>query len=499
MTTGLTTWFWLLSSQLLVGFLMATAISPFTGLQVIIVWLMEMTAVLTFLYWRQKSDSSFPLFPLLAAFHFLSYAPALFWNSWASPSIFDHGSILPESAMTQALTLGLCSLWTIGLGMTIPRFTSRLAGLPIDVIESNAGLHLVRVYAMIGCVLNVIGVPAYLLGEEARTLMIILCSQVPLVAFLFLWHRCLTRKTPAIDWAVALMFVATRVLDSVQTGVLGESAAILFLAGVTYVSVRRQIPWTMLAVTAVIVLFLQVGKGEFRAKYWAEGAAGTLAERFDYWTSSSWSKWGQWFSSGDSETLRELTSQTTSRTSVLTLSALVMAKTPEVVPFQRGVSYEYLLVTFIPRFVWADKPSANDANKFYQVEYGLTRPEDLRGVSIASGFESEAYMNFGWLGVFGISLLVGILFSVLKLHLFSTSNSDFLRAVGLSLLPSIVAIESQMAMYVGGLVQTILLTYILFLPVLRMRRSAASSGMLDIHSPIGGQGEQKTLCLGTNG
>jgi hypothetical protein len=56
-----------------------------------------------------------------------------------------------------------------------------------------------------------------------------------------------------------------------------------------------------------------------------------------------------------------------------------------------------MFITLIPRFIWPDKPSVNDANQYYQVAYGLTTEENLDGVSIAVGVMTEGFINFGWL------------------------------------------------------------------------------------------------------
>ena len=69
-----------------------------------------------------------------------------------------------------------------------------------------------------------------------------------------------------------------------------------------------------------------------------------------------------------------------------------------------------MVVTWIPRFLWPDKPSVNEANQFYQVAYGLTAEEELAGVSIAVGYLAESFINFGWFGVVGVMFTIGVFF-----------------------------------------------------------------------------------------
>ena len=85
-----------------------------------------------------------------------------------------------------------------------------------------------------------------------------------------------------------------------------------------------------------------------------------------------------------------------------------MDVTPGIVPYQGWRMYSYLVVTLIPRAIWPEKPSVNDANRFYQVTYGMTAERDLEGVSISVGVLTEAYISYGWLGAVGIMTLVGV-------------------------------------------------------------------------------------------
>jgi hypothetical protein len=65
-------------------------------------------------------------------------------------------------------------------------------------------------------------------------------------------------------------------------------------------------------------------------------------------------------------------------------------------------------------------------------------------------------------------------------RLFLSKNSGaFMTAMGIVLLPQILAIESQMATYVGGIVQQVVFTLIIFLPAIRFTpRHAISTAPL---------------------
>jgi hypothetical protein len=100
---------------------------------------------------------------------------------------------------------------------------------------------------------------------------------------------------------------------------------------------------------------------------------------------------------------------------------------------------------------------------------------------------TEAYISFGWYGVVGIMFLIGIFYDVYLRALFSQTSGLLMVGVGLALLPQMIAIESQMAAYVGGIVQQVIFTLLVFSPVIRWR-SQQSTLDLSLLSPLGRTG-----------
>jgi hypothetical protein len=144
-----------------------------------------------------------------------------------------------------------------------------------------------------------------------------------------------------------------------------------------------------------------------------------------------------------------------------------MEMTPNQVPYQDGRLYSYLIVTFVPRFIWPDKPSANDANRWYQVSYHLTLPSDLNSVSMAVGTVTESYINFGWFGPLIIMFCLGLLLGLFGKVLLNLKSGLLLSSIGVALLPGLISIESQMSVYIAGLVQQTLFCIVVLAPILR--------------------------------
>ena len=62
-------------------------------------------------------------------------------------------------------------------------------------------------------------------------------------------------------------------------------------------------------------------------------------------------------------------------------------------------------------------------------------------------------MNFGWLGILAVGLLVGFALGLYEVAFFSIGTGLTATAVGLALLPGFLTIESQLVQYLGGILQ----------------------------------------------
>jgi hypothetical protein len=67
---------------------------------------------------------------------------------------------------------------------------------------------------------------------------------------------------------------------------------------------------------------------------------------------------------------------------------------------------------FIPRALWADKPTRHFWNKF-GIEYGYLG-EDDKQTSVAVSYLAEAYMNFGYTGLYACAAFIGLFLVALE-------------------------------------------------------------------------------------
>lgn len=100
----------------------------------------------------------------------------------------------------------------------------------------------------------------------------------------------------------------------------------------------------------------------------------------------------------------------------------VIYLTPHSIDYKYGVTYLLTMVSFIPRFLWKDKPTITIGNEFGK-EYGLISPfDDFTHISI--GVPGEAYMNFGFLGIIFVGIILGFVYAITYKNLFRSGIYD---------------------------------------------------------------------------
>jgi hypothetical protein len=237
--------------------------------------------------------------------------------------------------------------------------------------------------------------------------------------------------------------------------------------------VRRRLPAIPLAGIVLAMLFLQAGKSAFRERYWYGTEDAGAVAKAQFWIESSFARLTALGGQPGEAFHDSLDAPLLARSSLVRESATVYENTPSLVPYQYGASYQYLLVTLIPRFLWPGKPSVNDSNRFYQLSYGVTQAEDLDHVAIGAGLIPEAFMNFGWAGIPVVMCLAGVVLGLFERIFLGHRSGVFASAVGLAYVLQLLSLNGQAAAYFGGMIQIIGLTILIFLPGLCYKSPSA--------------------------
>lgn len=425
-----------------------------------------------YLDWRSRGRPELPLFAMISFMYFLYYAVPMFWGDLVVISDFaPRGQQVSDDGVTEALALACGGVVALRLGMMVGAgryFTPR----NLQFVGLKPGrLVYVRIVLIFGILVGFSDTSTYIFGAGGRQAVILLISLIPLLALAILFRLYLKGTATRIDKFLIVAFLGSRFIAGMASGWLGIFTSILIICAALYIAEKKRIPRFALLAVVAFTLFFQVGKEEFRKTYWTanQTATGRL-ERLQFWTDTSLKKWNEAIDDTSGQTLKEALSPSVNRLSLLTQTGDVIDKTPSVVPYQYGELYSYMFITLIPRFIWPEKPSVNDANQFYQVAYGLTREENLEGVSISVGVLTEGYMSFGWIGAIGIMFLLGIFFDFFQSTFLSKNSGQLLTSLGIVLLPQFLTVESQLSQYLGGIVQQVLFTLIVMLPAMSLRR-----------------------------
>lgn len=425
----------------------------------------------SYLLWLRQNRGGIPLFAMISGMYWVYFVPTLFTGTrsmpLARPIIVDEESVTIVMGM---VVLGVLSLWA---GMRMPFNAWRPEFLPY-IPETQKNLAYLRFVVLAGAASAFFPQSVYLLGGDARQVMIILESAIPSVAFIYLLQRYWNGVALPADKLILIIYVASRAVSGLGSGWLGPLVGLGLTVITLYTFQNRSVPWKYIALTVGLLLFFQVGKTAYRDAFWERETDATLAQRVTFWVNASASQWFDSERSSDTGT-GELASQTLERASLLVQVAHVIEITPSMVPFQYGSTYSYMAVTWIPRFLWPEKPSMSDANRFYQIAYGLSDRHTVQSTSISVGCLAEAYINFGWYGVIAIMFLVGVLLGVFERTFFTEGANGYFLAMGLALMPVFLSIESQFAQYFSGVVQQFFLMLLAFLPIAKRRMAGSPS------------------------
>lgn len=174
---------------------------------------------------------------------------------------------------------------------------------------------------------------------------------------------------------------------------------------------KKKIPAFVLCVIMAVLSFLHAGKGDMRAEFWAEERNYSLSvhnplDIYQFWIRASWNRITA--AEGDDQGAQSLIE----RGSLLQYLSLVVNETPQSRPFMEGVTYFQAIAIFIPRFLWPDKPRATTSDDSLSIYYGLLTEETAESTSISLGRISEAWANFGWIGVVLVGALMGLILRI---------------------------------------------------------------------------------------
>jgi hypothetical protein len=282
-------------------------------------------------------------------------------------------------------------------------------------------------------------------------------GQANLALFLLTYH--VYRRAPGRCWKLGLYaMVLVVVLLGLSKGMLEEVLVPVVLVFVARWQASGRIPWRAVLAGALIFAALEPIKGQYRKQAWQNGQATalTLAERATIWgrVIGGLLQEPPPGAAGGGGSGNKVVA-VTARFDLLHFSAWVFEQTPGRVPYFNGASYDYLINTWVPRFLWPGKPIAQQANIDFALTYGFLDEEQIKGTIIGIGHIAEAYANFGAPGVIFVMLLQGVFFAALSRAL-NGAESEGGRAIYVIIMVTFLqGIVSTTAGMFGGIIQSV--------------------------------------------
>ena len=337
-------------------------------------------------------------------------------NAFSLPVFFQVSErIMVKTLLPAGLPLAFCMLLvlfvmaTLWLGFRLaPSFLIRIKFPNLAMNCSNNRLFIY------GCLLCLLSFTAnfFSFGPYQGLINVVTSSVlgVALLSYLF-WKRKLGLSKRIIFFSL----ISLLVIEGISTGMTQAMLEPLFVLYICRFIVFGKLGIHYVVLGVVAFVLIQPVKLEYRAQVWGLGSKVGLLEKVDIFTTKFYD---HWFSSVGVDRVDE---STFSRTSLLLSTSHVIDWTPSVVPYAWGETLYFLPVNWIPRFIWPNKPIAQQANIDYAINYGVTTKKGARSTMFGVGHLGEAFMNFGAKGIGMVFLIIGFL-TYLPLHILRFSK-----------------------------------------------------------------------------
>lgn len=210
-----------------------------------------------------------------------------------------------------------------------------------------------------------------------------------------------------------LVLASTSALAAAATLILATAIVPVAMILLGYALGSGKVPWKGMLVVFVLAALLHPGKFAMRNLYWGEDRPRltplTMPQYFGDWLSYGLEEVG--VSKSDNRDLEKPESSSLfERAGNIHMLLLVQKKSPEEVPFLGGITYEPIPRLLIPRIIDDQKGISHAGNVMLTVNYGVQTIDQTATTSIYWGLVPEAYANFGYLGVAGLAVLLGLFY-----------------------------------------------------------------------------------------
>ncbi len=415
---------------------------------------------------QHKAD--LPTMPVFCLAYALQFAFPIFTQEDTFLLMGAEVRYLAEKDVAIALLLAIAGICSLQLGYywfqrSNYRKVVPVAHLPLK--KSKALAYCVLVGIFLPLLFTFKGIIPEEFQQPLSAILRVLQNQVLVVIAILGWLFYGRKESKFYGvWLYGLVMVTA--MRGISSGSLEDALAPIGIFFVVKWLYTRRVPVVPIVATAALVVFLSPVKADYREWTWVaddpELAQQSSLTRGTLWIEQAMEYWKDTLSGN--RDLAEATSSATGRADFIHQVAYIYSMTPSVVPYQYGKTYSFFLVSFIPRLLWPDKPTAGSANGFYAVTYGINSEEGAKTTTFGVSILGEAFMNFGWPGVVLIMLLQGILIGAMQHSFGGRDSGSGGQAVFLAFFVYFLnGIGSSAEIMFGGILQNLILGYLLLL------------------------------------
>jgi len=373
--------------------------------------MIAVTALLPTYLWCAGYVRGMPIFPIFAVTYLWTYGWSLLW---------DHPGVIPyptESRLVASATVAgflLIGTFVWYLVLNIPKKPMRSCRVLSD--RTSNTVFLLSLLSSVVVTMAIRGnwfvlIPSLISILRGASFGL---SAISVFALGYRWgRRELSLKT---IYQFLILFAFYLAATTISLLIIG-AISVFMLTAIGFVLGRKKMPWTALIVALIVITILHHGKGIMRAKYMydKQGMESSIqpweyiplfVEWFDYGIADlSGNPNRQYVDYEESTPLKE-------RVALTPLLLLTQREAGVNVSFMDGETYSIIPAMLIPRILSPNKLTAHEGNNLLNIQYGQQSRQDTEGTTIGWGLLNESYANFGYLGVTGLAIVLGLFYGL---------------------------------------------------------------------------------------
>lgn len=431
-----------------------------TNIEILLAYTLVLIAcMLPIAIWLLGNSASMPVLPAMAGIYFLYYAvPILRDNSHYRDYVSTPTEILNAGIAVSMFLFAATAVWSF---VMYGKRKRPLRGGTASDLVSGIQLNNVIIFGIgLGVFFYVTMWSGWLasLSSFYGSFRSITVAAASVACFLLGYARGIGTMQGK-KWSTAIVLLGA--LVSLELGGLFLVLALVHVFSVLmgYMIAAGRIPWRTSLVALLVLSVLQSGKSEMRTKYWS-GEAGAETSLMDVpgvlvdWVVAGVTSYGSESARGPG---------LIDRASLLTLLLRVQRVTPEYIPFLGGESYTLLPYMLVPRFIMPDKIASQASMILLNVHYEIQTAEGAQTTAIGWGPVVEAYANFGYPGVIGVGMLLGLLIGILTRWGAGRPIVSLPSLVTIAGLVTVINAESDLSYMITNFLQTLASIFFFYL------------------------------------